>query len=129
MFFLVWTAVVWFLLGSDAPLIFPIVFGFFDLLIGIAVFSLWFGVTRVVLRPDLIEVHRGLLFWQRTRRITPSDVNDIHTKVGMEVGDRPYYDLWIVTKNDGKVKAGSSVKNKREAEWLVATMQKAVEGP
>jgi hypothetical protein len=47
----------------------------------------------------------------------------------MEVGDRPYYDLWIVTKNDGKVKAGSSVKNKREAEWLVATMQKAVEGP
>lgn len=129
MFFLVWTAVVWFLLGSDAPLIFPMVFGFFDLLIGIAVFSLWFGVTRVVLRPDLIEVHRGLLFWQRTRRITPSDVNDIHTKVGMEVGDRPYYDLWIVTKNDGKVKAGSSVKNKREAEWLVATMQKAVEGP
>lgn len=125
-FFLVWTAVVWFLLGSDAPLLFPIVFGLFDLLFGILVLQLWFGVTRVVITADAVMVYRGVLFWQRAHRIDPNDVKDVKTKIGMEVGSRPYYDLWIIKMDDSKVKAGSSVRNKREVEWLAATMRRAM---
>jgi hypothetical protein len=44
----------------------------------------------------------------------------------MQGGGRPYYDIVAVTKNGKTLTAGHSVRDKHEAEWLAATIKRAL---
>ena len=48
--------------------------------------------------------------------------------IGMQAGNVPYYDLEVRLKNAKKVVAGRSVRDKREAEWLAATIKRELAG-
>ncbi len=107
-----------------APFIFPVVFGLFDALLLIVVFQLWLGSTRVTLTPDAARVVYGP--FGRCRTIAADDIDDIVLKIGMQAGKRPYYDIQIARADGKKLYAGRSVRDKREAEWLVETMAEAL---
>jgi hypothetical protein len=44
----------------------------------------------------------------------------------MQAGSVPYYDVVVRQKDGTKVTAGSSVREKREAEWLAVTLKGAL---
>ena len=46
--------------------------------------------------------------------------------IGMQAGNTVYYDVVIRRKDGKKTTAGRSVRDKREAEWLAATIKKAL---
>jgi hypothetical protein len=46
--------------------------------------------------------------------------------IGMRSGRVSYYDIVILRKNGKKIRAGRSVGDKREAEWLAGTIREAV---
>jgi hypothetical protein len=126
-FFGIWTAISVALPRFGAPILFPIVFGLFAVLLFLAVLSLWFGTTRVALTPSEAEVSHSTLGLGRTRTVPADDIDDIGLKIGMQVGNRPFYDIQIIKTNGKKVPAGSAVRDKREAEWLVEQMKEALE--
>ncbi len=125
-FVLLWTGAVWLLIHFRAPVIFPIVFGAFELLLLLFVLELWLRVTRVVAGDGSLTVASGYLFATNERSWAASEIGDITTKVTMQAGGRPYYDVVAVTRSGKKVTAGNAVRDKHEAEWLAATIKHAL---
>jgi hypothetical protein len=44
----------------------------------------------------------------------------------MQAGTTPYYDVIVLRKDGKRVVAGRSVRDKREAQWLVQTIRMAI---
>jgi hypothetical protein len=127
-FMIIWWAAVGIQLYFGVPVIFPIVTSLFGLLITVGVLERWLKVSRVVVGAGSITVATGYLHPGRERRIAAGEVSDVVTAIGMQAGKVPYYDVEILRKDGKKVVAGRSVRDKREAEWLAATIKRALAG-
>jgi hypothetical protein len=123
-FTLGWSAIVLTLIKLGAPLLFPIVFGLFWILLVVGTLQQCLGVIRVVAQPGSLQVAEGFLSASRERTIPAQEIADITLKIGMQAGSRPYYGVMVVRTNGKQVAAGRWVRNKREAEWLAATIKK-----
>jgi hypothetical protein len=126
LFSLLWTASIALMLYLKAPLLFPIVFGFFELLLLIGLLQLWLEVSRVVVQRGSVSVARGYLYPGREQTIAGREIAEVTTRIGMQAGSRPYYDLMILANGGKRIVAGRSIRSKREAEWLAATLQQAL---
>lgn len=122
----VWTALVPLLVSWDAPAFFPIVFGLFAVLLIVGVLQVWLGVSRVLAGSAGVTVAQGYIAPGRERTIEAAHIADMTTKIGMQAGGIPYYDVVIVRRDGRHVIAGRSVRDKREAEWLVQTLKTAI---
>jgi hypothetical protein len=120
--------VVWALIHSHAPLLFPIVFGAFGVLLLVGVLELWLRVSRVTAGNGNLTVASGYIATGGERTLPASAIEDVITRIGMQAGTRPYYDIVVNTKDGKKVIAGRALRDKREAEWLAATIRQAVGG-
>jgi hypothetical protein len=109
-----------------APIIFPVVTGLFGLLLLIGTLDLWLLVQRVTAASGTLTLTSGYLVPGRERTIAAAEVADVGTAIGMQVGTSAYYDVIIRGKNGKKTVAGRSVHDKREAEWLAATIRNAL---
>jgi hypothetical protein len=125
-FTLFWLAIVWGLVHFKAPVVFPVVFGLFGLLLIFGTLQLCLGVSRVTVDAGTLSVATGYLAPGRERRLSMSDIADVSTRIGMQAGSKPYYDVVILTKGGKKMIAGRSVRDKREAEWLAVTIKTAL---
>jgi hypothetical protein len=125
-FTLLWAALLPLLISWGAPVLFPIVFGAFTVLLGIGLLQQWLGVSRVLADSARVTVAQGYIAPGRERTIEAAHISDITLKIGMQAGTTPYYDVVIVRKDGKPVIAGRSVRDKREAEWLVQTLKAAV---
>lgn len=127
-FFFIWCAAIWACIHFGAPVIFPIVFGAFGILLLIAVLDMWLKVTRVTVEPGGVTVAKGYLTTGAGKTIPSEEIADVRTKITMQAGATPYYDVTIVRKDGKSVAAGSGVRDKREAEWLAEAVKKALAG-
>jgi len=127
-FLSVWSGVIWFMIHQRAPLIFPIVFGFFDVIMILAAAHAWTGTTRVVVSWEGATVTSSVLGIGSSKTVTAQEIADIKPKIGMTSGTTVYYDLKINCRNGKEVSAGSGIKDLLEAEWLAAEMTKALAG-
>ena len=129
-FFLIWTAVVWFIIYMKAPIFFVIVFGLFDLLFLVIVLLQWLGTSKVTIGNGEVRVQTGLLGIGPTRRVPFSEIAGISMPIGMQSGSRsgtPYYDIKLKLKNGRDVGLASAIRNKLEAEWLIARMKTEID--
>jgi hypothetical protein len=126
LFALLWGAVAWALIHYKAPLVFPVVFGLTELLVIWISLRMWLGVSRVTARPGTLLLASGLGYPYRQRTLPASAIADITVAIGMQAGSVPYYDVVVRQKDGTKVTAGSSVREKREAEWLAVTLKGAL---
>ncbi len=125
-FMLFWGAMVVALVRYDAPVLFPIVFGLFELLLIVGALQFWFGVSRVTANAGTLVVAQGYFYPVRERTIPVAEIGDVSVKVGMQAGSRPYYDLIVGLKNGRRLTAGRSMRDKPEAEWLALTIKNAL---
>lgn len=124
----IWWAAAWATLHFGAPLVFPIVFGLFGLLLGWVVVDAWMGVSRVRVDAAGVRVSSGIMGSGRERLVPASEIGEVRPTVGMQTGTIAYYDITVFRKNGKKVAAGRSVRDKREAEWLAATIRAGLGG-
>jgi hypothetical protein len=155
LFWLIWTGIVVLLFWKHAPLLFPLVFGVLDLLIGLWVSDLWFRRSRVVATPERATVQTSWLIFKKEHNIVAADITGISAQPGMTVGHSAYYDLKIHVRDDNdfearKVKfiqtgqrpplkfsvsdpsgitAGNNIAHKAEADWLVQQMIAGLKRP
>jgi hypothetical protein len=125
-FTLIWWGTLGIQLYLHAPIIFPIVTGLFGLLLMIGVLDLWLKISRVTVDAGTLTVATGYLEPGRERRLMAAEVADVVAAIGMQAGKTVYYDVVIRRKDGKKTTAGRSVRDKREAEWLAATIKKAL---
>jgi hypothetical protein len=124
----IWLGAIALMLVVHAPILFPIVFGLFALLLVYLLLEAWLGVTRVTAGDGQVTIATGWLVPQRERTIRAGEIKGVTTRITSQQGDTAYYDITIETTAGTRVAAGRSVRDKREAEWLAATIAKAA-GP
>ncbi len=127
-FTLIWSGITPGLYLLGAPLLFPIVFGAFDLLLLYVVLALWLGTTFIHADHDGLKVTSGLLGIGRPREAPAAGVSSISPAISMTAGSTPYYGLEVVTSEGKKFSAGIGIRDKREAEWLASQIQEALAG-
>jgi hypothetical protein len=121
-----WTGLLWFMLVKEAPVIFPIVFGAFDLLLTAVVCQLLFHSVRVTANRSGIQVRHQFLLLSWTRTLRLAELQSITLKPGMQSGSRVFYDLKLETATGKTITAGSHIPDKKHAEWLVRRLQQAI---
>jgi hypothetical protein len=122
-FFAVWTAIVFFLATSDAPFIFPLLFGLFDLLMLWAVLDIWLDRRRVEVRPDRLLLSGGLLGTGKTHEIPRTQITAIRPIRGMQAGNKLYYRIEVTTQDGKKHLAASKLGGLTLARQVVEEMQ------
>jgi hypothetical protein len=127
-FTLVWLGATGVQLYLGVPPIFPIIFGGLAILMVMGNLDLWLGVTRVTADRGTLTIASGYLFPGQERTLNGPEITDVTSMMGMRSGSTPYYDITIVRKDGKKIKAGRGIRDKREAEWLAATIKSAL-GP
>ena len=73
-----------------------------------------------------MTVASGWLGANREKFLPVAEVTDVTTKIGAQAGTTMYYDVTLVTAAGKRVAAGGGVRDKREAEWLAATLRAAI---
>ena len=112
-----WTAISGVLFVVDAPLLFPIVFLLFDALLVWWALSLWLTEYRVTLDRGLLTLSRRGFVARAPIEIPLKWIRGVRAKVGMQAGNKLYYDLEVET-GDGKHTAASSLADYDVASWL-----------
>src|SRR5205085_3555117 len=120
------SAVTYFLARSSAPMIFPIAFGFFALLLIYITAQLWMGATRVGIGQGVL-VQDGLLGGGKVRRFEFPELGSIASKISAQQGGgsgTPYYNIELNLRNGKTVTLGRTIGNKQEVDWLVDEMRR-----
>jgi hypothetical protein len=128
-FTLLWGGICWGLVHYKAPLLFPVVFGLFELLLLWMSLQLWLGVSRVTAEPGKLLLAKGIGSPGGEHTLPSAEVADVIAAIGMQAGAIPYYDVVVRQKDGKKVTAGRSVRDKHEAEWLAVTIKRALDLP
>ena len=100
-------------------------FGFFDALMLMVAANLWLGHSTVWAGTEAIRVTSGIAFLTSTKVMASNQLKEVDVKIGMTAGNTPYYDVFLRATSGRDVKAGSSIKDKRHAEWLANTIERA----
>jgi hypothetical protein len=123
-FFVVWTVLLAVTLYAHAPLIFPIVWGFFDVLLLVWMVSLWAGTTRVVIGDGEVTIRSGMLGTALfTRRVAAADIETIRTDAGMTMGNTGYCRMQIRCHGSRTLDFGDGIPSRIEADWLAQRMR------
>lgn len=125
-FLLLWAGAIAVMLSLGAPRLLAGVFGVVGLLVLWGVLELWLRVTRVTADAGEVIVATGYLSPGRERRIPMAEIAEVKTRIGMQAGSRPYYDLVLVRGDGRRTTAAHGIRDKQEAEWLAETLRRAL---
>jgi hypothetical protein len=126
LFTVIWAGAIALQLHLAVPLVFPIIFGLFAILLVAGMLDLWLGVSRVSVDAGTVTVATGYIHPGKERTVNGSEISDVVAVIGMKSGATPYYDITILRKHGKKIRAGRAVRDKSEAEWLAATIKSAL---
>ncbi len=128
LFSIIWTAIVVGMIGfaDDIPFIFPIVFGFFNILIVTAAIWMWLGKVRVRIEFGNIHVHKTVLGLGSRKSYSVNEINDVDTHINMQSRKTPYYTVRLHTTT-GKKSTVGGIRNKDEAEDIVKRIKDALQ--
>ncbi len=124
----IWAVCVAAVFVLDAPLVFKLVFVLLELLIVYAMLRLWFRVVRVTADRHHLSVTAGFGVPGKPRTVPAGEVRNVEFRIGMQSGERVWYDLYVVRADGRKLEAGGGIRDKREAEWIAARLLEAVRG-
>ncbi len=108
--------------GAPMPLV--VIFGVMDMVVFAVVFGLWFAAARITVDRSAVTVTKIVLGWRRQKVVPVADITGFRTVIGMTSGAAAYYSIHLALRNGRSVTLGSSIKDKREAEWLAAEMSR-----
>ncbi len=118
--------IAYFLTHTKAPIIFPLAFGGFALLLLYITMQMWLGTTRVVIGSSL-TLQSGLLGGSKVRQIALADIATITDKITAQQGGgtgTPYYDIEMTLRDGKRLTLGRTLPDKHEVEWLVSEMRR-----
>lgn len=110
-FFLIWLGFDYLLVVLDAPLLFPIVWSLFSLLLLWGTLDLWFDQRTVEVHSDRMVLAGGIFGIGQIREIPRTEVAEIKAIRGMQSGNKLFYRIQITTRDDKKHIAATKLDN------------------
>jgi hypothetical protein len=122
----IWTGVVYFLFRSSAPWFFPVVFGFFDVLLIFAMFHVVLGTSRIrVGNGELVSTSR-ILGIGLTKCFSVSDIGAVVAVTSGQQGGtqgQSMYAIRLRTKNGRRITLADEIASRQEARWIVSQIE------
>lgn len=125
-FFLIWTGIVALIVYLDAPFIFWVVFGIFDFLFLFILLQLSFGESRIMIDANSITVTNLVAGFPSTINLPASDIQTIKPSIGMQSGKSVLYSVTLVRRGGKESRIWVAMKEKHDAEWLAAEIQRQI---
>jgi hypothetical protein len=125
----IWTGAIWFMIEQKAPLLFPIIFGLFDLVFVALLFGMLFVSTRFTADPAGLTLRWRALLLGGTTRLAPHEIRHIQFRQGMSSGTRVWYDLQVETKAGRRHRLGGGIPSRVQAVWMADTLSKLLDVP
>ncbi|HEY1787096.1 MAG TPA: hypothetical protein VGJ73_03030 [Verrucomicrobiae bacterium] len=151
---MVWSGFLWLMIVKHAPILFPIVFGLFELFLLWGWCNVWFKSGRVTVNSTEVTLQNRWLIFGRTRQFAAGDVARFEIKIGGTSGSTTYHDIKLVAgtndqdslasrkqqfqqtgqpaqltfkvSNPSGVTVAGYIASRPEAEWLVREMNRAL---
>lgn len=125
-FFLLWTGVIVLIAYLSVPPFFLVVFGAFDLLFVFILLQLSFGESRILIEANSVRVTNSIAIFSTSVSIPLSDIESVRPSVGMQSGRSVMYSVTLKRQGGKDSRIWVTMKEKRDAEWLAAEIQKQV---
>jgi hypothetical protein len=125
-FLIIWCGFIWLMLRLDAPILFPVVFGLFALLLIAGLIDMWLKQTRMQAEPGCVSFNRRLIGPGKTLIFTAGEIATIKLKRGMQAGSKLYYQIELCTKEGKKHILASRITDQRLAGRLIKDMESAM---
>lgn len=122
----VWTGAVYFLLHSNAPWLFPLVFGGTDLILILALFHMAFGSARIRVGSGQIVSTKRTLGIGMTKVFPISQVDAVLPfNSGQQTGKNlnQIYAIRVRTKDGERFTLADEIGSRQEARWIVSQIE------
>ena len=126
-FAVLWTGVCIGLSYSDAPILFPIMFGLTDLLIVWGAFDAWLWHGRVRVGPGRLESRAGI-FIATTKQFQAGEIRGIGASRGTQFGNTVFYRIRVRPNEGSPVTIGKYIGNRQLADALAEEIQQFLTG-
>ncbi|MBN2591698.1 MAG: DUF3592 domain-containing protein [Sedimentisphaerales bacterium] len=126
MFTLIWTGVVVLLFKLKAPVFFPIIFGFFDILLILGFLDILLFQSQVEITNRNLSIAKGLFKLSKKQVLDFSDIESFKIKRGMTYGNKLFYNLNVISKSGKKHLIAKNLTSRSIAEKLAEEMEKAI---
>lgn len=100
LFWIGWTAAIYAMIHFKAPILFPIFFSLFDLLILMLTLDMWIGQSWIEFTPRDVGVSGGWFGRGAGRRLERSQIRRFFAESGMQMGEKVYYNIMLETGNN-----------------------------
>jgi hypothetical protein len=127
LFSVIWGGAIAGMIHLRAPVLFPVVFGLFELLMVYITLDLLVGTSSVVIGQGLLRVRTGWFGSGKVQEFALNQIANFQTAITAQQGGAsgtPYYDIQLMTTNGKKITLGKTVRDKQEADWLVREMSR-----
>ena len=120
-----WTFIVYFLIHTSAPLLFPVVFGCFDLLFIYGCMQGLFGRARIVVGNGKLISQRGTFNTGPGTEIPFGDIASVHAAAGVQnsKGWNASYTIQLTTRSGRNLRLADSIADREEARWVVGEIE------
>jgi hypothetical protein len=122
----IWTGVVYFLFHSSAPWFFAAVFGFFDLILILAMFHVVLGTSRIRVGNGELSCVSRVLGIGSTKRFSFSEIEAIVAVTSGQQGGtqgQSMYAIRLRTKTGRRVTLADEITSRQEARWIVSQIE------
>lgn len=125
-FTIIWFGSIWLMLRLDAPILLPVVFGLFSLLMIAGLIDMWLKQTRVQAEAGRIVFNRRLIGPGKTMILSAGDIAAIKLKRGMQAGRKLYYQIELHARGGKKHTLASRITDQRLAKRLIKDLESAI---
>lgn len=121
-----WTALVYFLAHSNAPRVFPVFFGLFDLVLVYGCMQGLFGRARIVVGNGKLISQRGTFSTGTGTEIPFSDIESVYAAAGVQNSNAWYasYMIQLRTRSGRTLRLADTIADPEEAQWIVGQIEK-----
>jgi hypothetical protein len=98
----------------------------FEVLIFYIALQMWFGTSDVIVTRQGVRVRSGLFNTGKVQEIPVTQISEIKAVIRSQQGGAtgtPYYDILLVQNSGTNTTLGQTIRDKDEAEWLVAQIR------
>ena len=121
----IWSGIVVALAVSEAPIIFPLVFGGFGLLIVYGALQVSFGESAFVVEEKTLSIRQTLFGIMSGQKIPCSDIERITIREGARSGSTRFHGIAVVRRSGAVIRAAGLIHSRQHAEWLAAEIEHA----
>lgn len=124
-FTLIWTGIMVALIKFGAPLLFPVIWGLFDLILIAGVMTSIFHGVRIDASDGAITIRHRLIVPTVTRHAAAGTISSVEAAIGTRAGNTQYYRIVVHTLEGKRYHAGGGLKKKRDAVWIAERLAMA----